>query len=373
MRRSSGVHALECHVFIARSSNDATSIVGSIRETRRKYELDQETLLFNYKPFVNTEIPIRIEKESSLNQSRLSSKSTQSLFGKFKANLKEKSKKDSATLKQASTHTIQSLPSAFSTVKKTKRKNLGKRLIESTKRKSSNLGSSSDSGNESKPPADIDFRKSSIIDQNLLIDDSKLLSHRKINQQATTKIGDVFISDDNFILKTRPSSLERNTHSRLTKHQIQQINDEFNQFYNDIDENEKKREECKTEETWANHLVWNKNSRSAESLDRANRRMRNEPVARAISPGGPLRQNNLNERQQTPMSTNYVSSCYSNSSRTSTPMTDKSSYFNKNNYQFIPKKFTQQNLDSLKESMIFNLLKFFINLTFLIIFLLHFT
>ena len=361
MRRSTGIQVLECHVFIARSSSDASSIVASIRELFRKHKIEQETFLKYNTCNLSTEIPIQVENETRLNQSRLSSKSSQSLLGKLKANFREKtSKKENNhrfSLYQPSTNTISgSSPSAFSAVKKPKKLNFGKKLIDSTKSKiksnsSSNLTFTSDS--DLKSLADIDFHrsKSSVIDDNLLIDDLKFLPNNK------TTIGDVYIPNENFVLKSRPSSvvsLDRSSNSRFTRNQIKQINDEFNQFY----DNQRRVElASNNSQALSNHLAWNKNSRSVENLERINL---NEELgmARAISPGNTLKQTNLNENLQSP-SVNYVSSCYSNSSRTSTPVTANFSRqnFNKDKYQFVPKKINTEleKKTDLLESKIFEI------------------
>ena len=114
LRRSTGIQALECHVFITRSINEGKSIVARIHEVCDFYKLNlsQQANLFQYKPYTplnnerivkindNTklissvrsshpkEIPVEIDRHKR-SKSVTSMNPRPSVFSKIKANFKE--------------------------------------------------------------------------------------------------------------------------------------------------------------------------------------------------------------------------------------------------------------------------------------------
>ena len=114
LRRSTGIQALECHVFITRSINEGKSIVNRIHEVCDFYKsnLSQQANLFQYKPYppLNNERVIRVNDNTKLVSSVRSSQQKEppleidkhkrsksvtsmnprpSVFSKIKANFKE--------------------------------------------------------------------------------------------------------------------------------------------------------------------------------------------------------------------------------------------------------------------------------------------
>lgn len=210
MRRPTGIQALECHVFVTRSSPDAAKIVNEIKSVCNRYksELSQKSQVFQYKPNYETSF-------SSLNQEQIDQKppiNQQSTYTEIK--IQNQTEKNLNQLPPKSPFNKNSTKKPTSIKKKIEKSESDiydaykdpKLLSKST----SNLSAKSNTSIFSRLKGNHKEKSSSTIDLNKPAKESKNKKSQKVTNltsnseilQSTNEASDIYEVD----LKKRPSS-----------------------------------------------------------------------------------------------------------------------------------------------------------------------